>query len=69
MPSGEAHVVLHNLAYIFIMAGFVLLVLNSMGRRARRSRQKMSPLAVWWLRWGDFVALGMILAGMLRLPK
>lgn len=62
--------VLNNLAYIIIVVGFGLLVLNRMGRRrVRQSRKEVSGMAAWWLRWGDFIALGMILAGMLRMGK
>jgi hypothetical protein len=56
-----------GLEQILTIGGFVLLLLNHLGRR--RSRRKGATgggagLSAWWWRYGDFVALGMVAAGL-----
>jgi hypothetical protein len=46
---------------LLALAGFCLLVVNTLGRR--RARKTGAPVS-WWLRWGDFVALGIVAAGL-----
>jgi hypothetical protein len=54
-----------KLQHYFIMAGFVLLILNSLGRRRAKAAGR-GPLS-WWGRYGDFIALGMVGAGLVGL--
>jgi hypothetical protein len=57
-----------KLQHYFIIAGFALLILTSLGHS--RSRRKAAPGAgwfSWWLRYGDFIALGMVAAGLVGL--
>ncbi len=50
---------------LLVIAGFALLLLNNLGRRrARRQQASGAGLAAWWLRWGDYIALGMVGAGL-----
>jgi hypothetical protein len=54
-----------RLEHFLTIGGFALLILNSLGRR--RSREKATPgagMLSWWLRYGDFIALGMVGAGL-----
>ena len=49
------------------LGGFALLVLNGMGRKRSRRRQAAGGAGQalgWWGRYGDFVALGMVGAGL-----
>jgi hypothetical protein len=46
---------------LLALAGFGMLIVNTMGRR--RARERRAPVS-WWLRWGDFVALGIVAAGL-----
>jgi hypothetical protein len=57
-----------RLEHYLIFGGFALLILTSLGRS--RSRGKAAPGAGWfsgWLRYGDFIALGMVGAGLVGL--
>ena len=58
-----------RLDHYLIIAGFVLLLLNSLGRRRAGPKAGAgSPgLLSWWLRYGDFIALGMVGAGLVGL--
>jgi hypothetical protein len=50
---------------ILALAGMVVLLLNNLGRR--RLRQGRAPAGrglAKWVAWGDFVAFGLILAGL-----
>jgi hypothetical protein len=51
----------HEVGMLLALAGFGLLVVNTLGRR--RARKTGAPVS-WWLRWGDFVALGIVAAGL-----
>ena len=56
-----------RLEQILIIGGFVLLLLNRLGRRRSRGKQASGRGAgpgSWWQRYGDFVALGMVAAGL-----
>ena len=56
-----------RLEQILTLGGFVLLLLNSLGRRRRRGKQASgggAGLRSWWQRYGDYVALGMVAAGL-----
>ena len=56
-----------RLEQILTLGGFVLLLLNHLGRRRRRGKQASgggAGLGFWWRRYGDFVALGMVAAGL-----
>jgi len=56
-----------RLEQILIIGGFVLLLLNRLGRRRSRGKQASGGGAgpgSWWQRYGDFVALGMVAAGL-----
>jgi hypothetical protein len=59
-----------RLEQILTLGGFVLLLLNRMGRRRNRGKQDSgggAGLGSWWRRYGDFVALGMVAAGLVGL--
>jgi len=55
-----------RLEQILTLGGFVLLLLNHLGRRSRgkQAAGKGAGLGSWWRRYGDFVALGMVAAGL-----
>ena len=47
------------------LAGMAVLLINNMGRRRVRQAGKEAPRGwVRWLVWGDFVAFGLILGGL-----
>jgi hypothetical protein len=55
------------LEQILTLGGFVLLLLNRLGRRRSRGKQASGGgpgPGSWWWRYGDFVALGMVAAGL-----
>jgi hypothetical protein len=54
-----------RLEHYLIIAGFALLILNSLGRRRTKAAGR-GPLS-WWGRYGDFIALGMVGAGLVGL--
>jgi hypothetical protein len=59
-----------RLEHFLIIGGFALLLLNSLGRRRGRGRPAAgAPKGAfsWWLRYGDFIALGMVGAGLVAL--
>jgi len=56
-----------RLEQILTLGGFVLLILNSLGRRRSRGKPPSgggAGLRSWWLSYGDYVALGMVAAGL-----
>ena len=56
-----------RLEHFLTIGGFVLLLLNHLGRRRSRGKQATgggAGLGSWWRRYGDFVALGMVAAGL-----
>ena len=64
MEPGESVVALQT-GEILALAGMGVLLLNKMGRG--RARQGKVPVKGWLGRlvaWGDFVAFGLILAGL-----
>ncbi len=51
---------------LLAIAGFIIFLVNSMGRsRQRKTGQPAAGAWGQWLRWGDFAAFGLILAGLL----
>jgi hypothetical protein len=57
-----------RLEHYLIIGGFALLLLNSLGRgRSRRKPAKSTVPLSWWLRYGDFISLGMVAAGLVGL--
>jgi len=55
-----------RLEHFLTIGGFVLLLLNHLGRRSRGKQATGggAGLGSWWRRYGDFVALGMVAAGL-----
>jgi hypothetical protein len=49
---------------ILALAGMGVLLLSNMGRRRTRQGQPAKGLLLRMLAWGDFVAFGLILAGL-----
>jgi hypothetical protein len=55
-----------NIGELLAIAGFIIFLVNSLGRsRQRRTGQPARGAGGLWLRWGDFAAFGLILAGLL----
>jgi hypothetical protein len=52
-----------KLGEILALVGMGLLLLNKMGRR-RVGQGSASPGLAKWVAWGDFLAFGVILAGL-----
>jgi hypothetical protein len=64
MWPGESVVALQT-GEILALAGMVVLVLNNMGRRrARQGRLPANRSLARMLSWGDYVAFGLIVAGL-----
>jgi hypothetical protein len=54
-----------QLGELLAIAGFIIFLVNSMGRsRQRKTGQPAAGAWGQWLRWGDFAAFGLILAGL-----
>jgi hypothetical protein len=49
---------------ILALVGMGLLLLTKMGRRRVQQGRASRGLAKWVARWGDFLAFGVILAGL-----
>jgi hypothetical protein len=55
-----------SIGELLALGGFIIFLVNSWGRsRQRQTGQPAGGHWALWLRWGDFAAFGLILAGLL----